>query len=60
LGRARDSAGNQLYGQLHRRGDNRPGTGGAASFYIKQTSHFTVNANGELTSQVDNFDATCE
>ena len=36
------------------------GTGGAASFYIKQTSHFTVNANGELTSQVDNFDATCE
>ena len=35
------------------------GTGGAASFYVKQTSHLTVNANGELTSQVDNFDATC-
>jgi len=36
------------------------GTGGAASFYVKQTSHVTLNANGEVTSQVDNFDVTCE
>ena len=36
------------------------GTGGAASFFVKQTSHITVNANGEVTSQVDNFDSSCE
>lgn len=36
------------------------GTGGAASFFVKQTSHVTVNANGDVTSQVDNFDSTCE
>jgi hypothetical protein len=36
------------------------GTGGAASFFLKQTSHITVNANGEITSQVDNFDMSCE
>jgi hypothetical protein len=36
------------------------GTGGAASFYVKQTTHLTVNANGEMTSQVDNFDLSCE
>lgn len=36
------------------------GTGGAASFYVKTTSHYTVNANGEITSTVDNSEVTCE
>ena len=36
------------------------GTGGAASFFVKQTSHVTLNAKGEVTSQFDKFDSTCE
>lgn len=36
------------------------GTSGAASYYVKQTQHFTFNANGELTSDVNNFEMTCE
>jgi len=27
---------------------------------VKQTQHFTFNANGELTSDVNNFEMTCE
>jgi hypothetical protein len=36
------------------------GTAGAASFYVKETYHYTFNANGELTSLVENYDVTCE
>jgi hypothetical protein len=36
------------------------GTGDAPSFYLKETRHLTFNAKGELTSQVDNFDLTCQ
>lgn len=36
------------------------GTGTAANFFLKQTQHLTVNANGEVTSSVDTFVLTCE
>lgn len=36
------------------------GTGGAASFYVKTTSHYTVNANCEIASTADNSEVTCE
>jgi hypothetical protein len=36
------------------------GTGDSPSFFLKQTQHLTFNAHGDLTSQVDNFDLTCE
>jgi len=36
------------------------GTSGAASYDVKQTQHFTFNANGELTSDVNIFEMTCE
>ena len=35
------------------------GTGGAPTFYVKETLHLTVSATGEITASVDNFSEEC-
>lgn len=34
--------------------------GNGIQFYVKQTVHYTVNANGILTADVDNFSVECK
>jgi hypothetical protein len=35
------------------------GTGGAPTFYVKETLHLTVSATGQITASVDNFSEEC-
>ena len=35
------------------------GTGGALTYYVKETIHLTVSPTGEITASVDNFSEEC-
>jgi len=35
------------------------GTGGGVSFKTHQTVHATINANGDVTADVNNISVTC-
>lgn len=35
------------------------GTGGAPTYYVKETVHLTVSPTGEITASVDNFSEEC-
>jgi hypothetical protein len=35
------------------------GTGGAPTYKVHETTHFTINANGDVTAFVDNLRITC-
>jgi hypothetical protein len=35
------------------------GTGGAPTFYVKETLHLTVSATGQITASFDNFSEEC-
>ena len=46
-----------VYTEVHHGQIIRPGKGGNGLFHF--TYHYTINANGELTSYVDKVDITC-